>query len=359
MKKHLLKLSFTLIFASATLVTQAQNFGDILATGADNANTYLQNYAAPGINAFGNGMADGWYNTAKPHSTLGFNFTFSPSFSFIPQSDMSFAFNAADYKDLTLEGDADGILPTFVGGDAEAGSKLVFSGGSPYPGVDLVANTDAEFAVPSGVINLDKVPVMAAIPSPTYNVGIGIYKSTELKLRLLPEISVGDFRAKMFGFGVQHDIKQWIPVVNKLPFDLSVLVATSTLDLEYDLDVNVASNEGQINETRFSGSGTAAFKTTSTTVQVLVSKKLLIFTPYAAVGFNAVKSSLDMKGDYEYKVGPKTTSISDPISLDFDNAGGMRATIGARLQLAVITFHAAYTAQKYNTFNMGMGVTFR
>ncbi len=101
------------------------------------------------------------------------------------------------------------------------------------------------------------------------------------------------------------------------------------------------------------------FKTTSTTVQVLVSKKLLIFTPYAAVGFNTVKSSLDMKGDYEYKVGPKTTTISDPISLDFDNAGGMRATIGARLQLAVITFHAAYTAQKYNTFNMGMGVTFR
>ncbi len=259
MKKHLLKLSFTLFFATATLVTQAQNFGDILATGADNANTYLQNYAAPGINAFGNGMADGWYNTAKPHSTLGFNFTISPSFSFIPQSDMSFKFNAADYKDLTLEGDSDGILPTFVGGDAEAGFKLVFSGGSPYPGVDLVANTDAEFAVPSGVINLDKVPVMAAIPSPTYNIGIGIYKSTELKLRLLPEISVGDFRAKMFGFGVQHDIKQWIPVVNKLPFDLSVLVATSTLDLEYDLDVDVASNEGQINETRFSGSGTAAF----------------------------------------------------------------------------------------------------
>ena len=325
MKKHLLKISFTLFFASSILATQAQEFGDILASGAENANTYLSNYAAPGINAFGNGMADGWYNTAKPHSTLGFNITISPSFSFIPSSDKSFTFNPLEYNNLRLEGDADNQLPTIVGGDAQANSKLVFSGDSPYPGVNLVTDTEVEFAVPSGVINLDNVP-FAATPAPTYNIGIGIYKSTEVKFRFLPEVSSGGFRAKMLGFGVLHDIKQWIPVVNKLPFDLSILAATSTLNMEYDLDVDVAAGTGS----RFSGSGMAAFKTTSTTVQLLISKKLLVFTPYAAVGFNAVKSSLDVKGEYEYTTPLSSQTITDPINLDFEKAGGMRATVGAR-----------------------------
>ena len=321
MKKHLLKISFTFAFGLAVLASQAQSFGDVLSTGADNANTYLKNYAAPGINAFGNGMADGWYNTGKVHSSLGFNITISPSVSFIPQSDKSFTFNPTDYENLTLVGDSDNQLPTMVGAKAEANSKLVYSGSSPYPEVSL--GTAAEFDVPGGAINLDEVP-FAAIPAPTYNIGIGIYKSTEVKFRFMPEISTGGFRTKMIGFGIQHDIKQWIPVVSKLPFDLSILAATSILDMEYDIDVNTDD---------FEGSGAAVFKTTSTTVQAIVSKKLLFFTPYAAVGFNVVKSSLDVEGEYRYKSVIGGGTITDPISLDFDNSGGMRATLGARLQL--------------------------
>ena len=339
---------FTTIFCLASISTTAQNFGDILAAGAENAEVYLSNYARPAIDAFGNGMTNGWYNTAKPHKSLGFNITVSPSFSFIPEAEQTFRFNPADYQDLTLEGDSDGIIPTLVGGDAEAGSELVFSGEATYPG-GVTFSGEERFDVPNGVINLDKVP-FAGTPAPTYNIGVGIIKGTELKLRILPEVSSGDFKASMWGVGVQHDIKQWIPGINKLPFDLSVLFATSSLTLNYAINVNTGN---------FEGSGEAIFKTNTTTFQGIVSKKLLFFTPYLGVGFNTVSSSLDINGTYRYTTTTSSSEIEDPVSLEFDGAGGLRTTIGGRINLAFLTFHAAYSLQKYNTFTTGVGISVR
>lgn len=347
--KHLYQSLFFSVIILASSSTKAQDFGNILAVGAENAETYLTNYAGPAIDAFGNGLSDGWYNTAKPHKSLGFNLTISPSFSFIPSSERTFVFNPNDYQDLTLEGDSDGIIPTLVGGDAESGAELVFTGEATYPG-GVTFDGEQRFDVPNGVIDLNNVPFGGA-PAPTYNIGIGIIKGTEIKVRFLPEITAGDFGASMFGLGVQHDVKQWIPVISKLPFDLSALVAFSNLNLNYAIDVNTGDFEGQ---------GEAVFKTTATTVQGIISKKLLFFTPYLGVGFNSVNSSLLINGTFRYNSALGSGSeIEDPIDMTFDGAGSLRTTIGGRINLAFLTFHAAYTLQKYNTFNVGAGVSIR
>ena len=352
--KNVFRTLTILICLSAGYQGFSQSFGDVLSTGADNAETYLINYASPAINAFGNGMSEGWYNTAKPHKALGFNITISPSFAFIPNSDQSFQFDANDYTDLTLEGDDDGILPTLVGGDAQSGSELVFTGEASYPGIPaIVIPGEQRFDVPSGVINLKDVP-FAGAPAPTYNIGIGVSKGTDLKLRILPPVSAGDFSTNIIGLGVMHDVKQWIPGVKALPFDLSAFVGSSRMTMKYDIDVDV--NNGT---SRFEGDGQAIFKTTATTVQGIISKKLLFFTPYFALGFNAVKSTLDVNGNYTYTVPGNTSDVKDPISAEFSGAGGLRSTIGAQLQFAVLTIHGAYTLQRYNTFSMGLGVSLR
>ncbi|MFY0599144.1 MAG: hypothetical protein JXR03_05700 [Cyclobacteriaceae bacterium] len=345
-----------LIFLSYRV--SAQGFGDVLATGADNAEAYLKNYAAPGINAFGNGLANGWYSTARPHKVLGFNVSISPSFAFIPASEKSFAFNQRDYTDLVLEGDSDGLLPTIAGREAEVGAELVFTGEASYPGVAAISIPgEQRFDVPDGIIDLDD-NLFAGAPAPTFNIGIGIPKATEIKLRVLPPISFGNFQMSMLGGGIMHDVKQWIPGLNNLPFDLSAFFGVSQLNMKYDIDVFVQNNEG-LAFTTFEGEGKAIFKTTATTFQGVISKKIFFFTPFASLGFNAVNSNLDVNGDYTYTINGNESQIKDPISLNFDGTGGLRATLGVQVKLAVFIVDFSYAFQQYNTLTVGLGVSVR
>ncbi|MEQ8551088.1 MAG: hypothetical protein RIC06_07405 [Cyclobacteriaceae bacterium] len=339
---------------------KAQDFGEILAAGTEDANTYLQNYMAPALNSFGNGLANGWYNTAKAHKTIGVDITLSFNMAQIPVSERTFQFIANDYN-MRLEGDNDGIVPTMVGGEAEPNSELVIDASSTVNigGQPFTFQEDIRLGVPSG-IDLEEVPVVTGLPTPTLNLGIGIYKNTDLKIRLLPEINVDDFSIKMFGIGIMHDVKQWIPGIKNLPFDLSGFFGTSKITATYDitLDEQVGS------QSTFSGEGIGEFVASATTIQALISKKLTVFTPYAGIGVNIVNSSIKVLGDYEYTydptVGtPQTAQIKDPIDLEFTGSGGPRFTIGGRLKLAVFTFHFDYTAQKYSTITGGVGIAVR
>ena len=92
----------------------------------------------------------------------------------------------------------------------------------------------------------------------------------------------------------------------------------------------------------------------STTVQAVVGKKFSVITFYGGLGYNIAKSNIALKGNYDID----GTNYKDPINLDFA-ASGPRATIGTRLKLAVFTFHADYTVQKYKCLTLGFGISVR
>ncbi|XOV93287.1 MAG: DUF6588 family protein [Bacteroidota bacterium] len=357
---------FVGIFLLCGSSLRAQDFGEIIAAGTQDANTYFENYMAPALNSFGNGLANGWYNTAKAHKTLGVDLTVSFNIAKIPVEERTFAFITGDYLNMTLSGDADGQLPTLVGGDAEVGSQITISSSAPidFGGQTVVLEEDINFDVPGGIINLDEIPVVTGLPTPTVHLGIGIYKNTDLKIRYMPEINTGDFSLKMFGIGILHDVKQWIPGIKNLPFDLSGFFGTSKITAAYTIADFSTTQSGSAAQTTFSGSGSAEFVSSATTVQALISKKLLVFTPYAGIGFNIVNSSIKLLGDYTYEIQPtigntRTYDITNPVDLNFSGSGGPRFTIGGRLKLAVFTFHFDYTAQKYSTISAGMGISVR
>jgi hypothetical protein len=50
---------------------------------------------------------------------------------------------------------------------------------------------------------------------------------------------------------------------------------------------------------------------------------------------------------------------SDFPDMDIKNFSGLRANIGFRLKLAVITIHADYTKAQYSVITTGLGVSFR
>lgn len=332
----------------------SQNFEEIMSAGTEDANTYLENYTAPFIHSFGVGLADGWYNTAKPHKLFGFDLTASVSMAAIPDEDLLFDFASAGFTNLQLRGDADGMVPTLTGGNADSGSELYINANQSINGVPL--EQEISFGVPDG-FNISDVPVVTGIPAPTLNLGIGLIKNTDLKIRFIPEISTDGYKFGIFGVGVMHDVKQWIPGIKNLPFDLSGFIGRTTMNAETDIEVSESDDVG----TSFEGSGVAKFKTNSTTVQAIISKKLAVFTPYAALGFNAIKTTFEVTGDYttSNSVTNDSNTVSNPIDLEFTGAGGPRFTLGARLKLLVFTIHGAYTLQKYNTFSVGFGINVR
>lgn len=348
-------IMFVLIL-SLPAKAQDFDFADILKSPQADVERYLSNYIGPGMLSFANGMAGGWYNTAKTHKPLGFDLTFSVNVANIPQAERLFTFQPTQYDILQLARPVNS-LPTLVGGgeDDQAlkgllrlplGASFVAPDGNTYTYTQEIV-----FDAPFGV-DVEDFPI-AGVPVPSLQLGIGLFKNTDLKIRYAA-FSDEDVELNVFGFGILHDIKQWIPGIKQVPIDIAVFFGTTSLSADQTI------NES---DTDFSARGTATFEARATTYQLLVSKKLSFFTPYFGIGVNSVSSSIKVKGDYTLfevrDLNGNPYTFQDPIDLSFSGGGGIRSTIGFRLKLAIITLHADYTLQKYNILSAGIGLSIR
>ncbi|MFY0687021.1 MAG: hypothetical protein JXQ90_07650 [Cyclobacteriaceae bacterium] len=366
-----MKLFKVTILGLAVLISsaaKAQDFGTILAAGVDDANTYFEAYLAPGINSLASGMAGGWNNTAKPHSTFGVDVTFSFNMATVPEMDRVFSFSNLSMNTMQFNGSGD--LPTLVGPSGSPGSLVIPANTTvQFEGQSITVENEASFEAPGGIPFVENLPQIA-IPAPTLQIGIGLIKGTDLKIRLIPEQTFGadgDISLGLFGIGVLHDFKQWIPGFKAVPIDVSAFFGYTKFSAGMGVDVNQTSGDVS-NGTTFSGSGNADFTASATTFQILASKKLAIFTPYIGFGLNAINSSLALGGTYDYTVTAtppagapvvQAIEIIDPIDMEFSGAGGPRVTVGGRLKLAVLTIHVDYTVQKYSMLSAGLGLSFR
>lgn len=339
-----------------------------LRAGPEDASRYLENYMEPAILSFANGLANGWVNTAKAHKSLGFDLTFSVNLARIPEEALTFAYGAtSDWSNLRIVGGGNPNLPTLVGGRTNTQLELRTDAmiSDPISGQSITYTVaSAPFAAAPG-IEASKT-FFSGIPVQTLQLGIGLVKNTDLKIRYFPEISTDDFKISMFGIGIMHDIKQWIPGMKLVPMSIAIFAGTTSMrakiltqiDQPYIDDGNTVLDDTDVFYTV--GNAETELKISSTTIQILASKKLLFFTPFISVGYNIVRSSLDVKGTYRYadNLGG-SIDLVNPINLEFGGRSFPRATIGARLKLLILTLHASYSFQEYSTFTAGVGISVR
>jgi hypothetical protein len=206
-------------------------------------------------------------------------------------------------------------------------------------------DTGQTFLGPEGVDLEDAIKIAKALPVPMYQLGIGLPKNFDLKVRFTPTVTTQDLRFNLFGIGIMHDIKQYIPGIKALPFDLSVFAGYTKMKAELKIDASAGANQ----------KGVLEFN--STTIQALISKKISVLTFYGGLGYDFGSSNLDMKGTYDLD-DDGVADATDPVALDFSTSG-FRATGGLRLKLAVFTFHGDYTLGQYNALNVGFGINVR
>lgn len=327
------------------------SFGEIFRAGTDDANTYLQKYTEAIGLSFNSGLGSGWYNTAKPHKLLGFDITATLNVATIPNSDIKFQFDPSDYENLEfVSGETN--LPSLVGGDAN--TQLSVPAGTTITGTNgetITYSSPKIFDAPDGLVDANDFPAVGT-PVPAIQFGIGLVKNTDLRFRYASDFgNLDDGSVRLIGVGVMHDLKQWIPGLKLVPIDVSGFFGYTSLKVEYNFE---ESGDGyEVTD------GLAELKANSTTIQLVASKKIAILTPYLGIGYNIAGSSFKVNGNFEYEDIDGTAVIRDPVDLKFSGGSTPRINAGLRIKLLILTLHAEYAIQKYNTLTLGAGISIR
>ena len=310
-----MKKIFAILFFLSLQTAVAQN------TEIKEVEKLVTNYISPLAHALGAGLNNAWWTTAKPHKKLGFDISLSITPIIIPDADKSFSIG----NEGSFTG---GKTATIFGGLSEGGT---------------VNYGNHSITMPNGL-------GIGFIATPMLQAGIGLPPKTEINFRYSPEFKTKYFNLELMGIGVKHDLLQWIPVLNKLPIDLSVMAGHTRLNTGFDIqdqgvDLNVK----------------------ATTINILLSKKVALLTAFAGIGYNHTSSNIDIRLDEQNtsflnSINDLTNiNLSELTTIEFENHTDLKANIGARLQLTLLTINASYsvTQSGYKLYTAGVGVSLR
>ena len=354
LKKRSGLLIISLFLFSFVSFSQFKDIDFLRSAPADGVK-YLQAYLTPYANAFGAGLNGGWYNTAKPHKLGGFDITISTSVGIVPSSAQTF-----DVTKIGLSSAVSGTgMASTIAGPKTAGPLLAYK----VNGVTL-----ASFNAPKG-INWKYVPV------PTAQVGIGLPFGTELKVRFIPKIKIQDGDISLWGVGLLHSLTQYLPGNKVLPFDVSLFGGYTKLmadvPMGLDPDPAVAKAYTTVNPATAFDNQNLKVTVAALNVGAIASLNLPVITFSGGVGYTKTNTTMALSGNFPLPVAVLTPlphaeyndsgvkKGSDFPKLEIKNFSGLRANIGFRLKLAIVTIHFDYTRAQYNVLTTGLGFSFR
>ncbi|MCR9154027.1 MAG: hypothetical protein NXI09_07960 [Bacteroidetes bacterium] len=332
------KLSFLILITGLAFSSKAQiSFGPSIA-GTQNDINYLGSaYLAPFSEAMAFSLTQGWYNTAKVKRTGRFEIGFTPSVTIVPNEFRTFTIDPSKLEELELVNPNDNVAPTVFGEDAP-GPEL------QYTDPTLRAFSGGRFNMPAGL-------GYAIAPNMTIHAGVGLPLDFELSGHYLPSTGIPYLEGSeigLWGLGLKHNLKQYIPGGSAIPFSIAAFASYSQFNLGQDLEPD-ANNDKRIDL------NADAFMT-----RLLISKKLLFLTFYGGVGYNYLNSSFKVAGTYEYlnplqPLNPEQ-SISDPIDLSSTNGSGWAGNLGLRVKFLVFGYVSAdYTFGTFSAVNLNLG----
>ncbi len=224
MKKLVLLICSGFIFQLAFAQTDIVEF---LKGGKADASRLAKVYMEPYALALGDGLNNGWYNSAETHKLFGFDLTVTLSAIQIPKESKTFDISTLGLTNMSVISGGN-ISPTIAGKDV-AGPRMQAK--------DKNGNAVASFNMPNG-LGLDIVPV------PMAQVGFGLLPHTDFIGRYVPDLkydnSGDELKIGFWGMGVKHNFMEWIPVLKHLPFDASLFGSYSEVNAQSELSFTPA-----------------------------------------------------------------------------------------------------------------------
>jgi len=344
--KKILLFICVLVLGTSTTHAQLLDGLETVLLAKEDSQKLIQGYTNPLAKSFIYGLNTGWAHSAKTHKQLGFDLSIGVGASMVSDADLSFIPTGLRYAEIPSNG-----LPT------------IFSKSNSVPlDVLIPANSEtdelrATLDFPGGVG--DDLPI-SGMPIPTAQLSMGAFANTDVILRYVPESNLEGASVSLWGIGLKHDLTQYLGPIDHLPFNLSILAAQTTVSSRYNIEPTTLSQNPMV-DIRY-----VDFNLKAQTVQLLGSLDFPFISVFGAVGISRGSADLGMKGVYELEylpqIGglevPTTTSITDPVSLDY-SANSTLATVGARLNLAILKIYAQYSLQEYSTASVGLSLGLR
>lgn len=351
MKNKIILLSVACILG-LTSQAQIKGIGDFFGSGADNAELLFKEYISPWTNAFGASLNGGWYNSAKVHELGGFDLTITFNTALVPDMDKTFDLTELGLQNVTFP---EGSETATVAGARNGGKTITYTPEPSYP------NASVDINAPNGV-------GVGFIPLPTLKLGVGLIKSTEIDIRYMPDVNLMDFgKIGMWGVGIKHDIKQWIPVLEKVPiFQLSVQAGYTKFSS--DFNINITPEVYNLTGTGDYDNQHGILDVNSFTANILVGANLPVVGFYGGLGFATTNANLALTGNYPIPTvntsGDLTVmDVENPIDVKMTNSDGSktkpRVNAGIRIKMGIIIFHGDYTYANYSVATVGIGISFR
>lgn len=355
-----------MLFTSFPGKAQFGKLNNLLSASTSDAELILQEYVRPFTTALGANLNSGWYNTAKTHDLLGFHVTFTTSVAFIPDAAKTY-----DLGDLGLNATYDNNIARTAAGERISGPTLSYKQNLPVIGDVPVTS----FKLPAGT-------GLGFIPSPMISAGVGLIKGIEIDGRYMPTIKYGTDKENsvdLWGIGIKHDLKQWIPVVSRIPvFQLAIQYGFTNLKWHTKFNPITPASLGSYVIDQTTGidwnKQSMDFQTRAHTASLLVGANLPVVCFYGGVGFSMAKTNLVTNGWYPIPtvidqagqgvvVVTNQSAVENPIDIKIKAKDGSitkpRLNVGVRFKLAIITIHFDYTYADYSVATAGLGIAFR
>lgn len=342
-------------------------------------------YLSPLSNSFGANINTGWVHRAAPNKKIGIDFEFNlivmgtpfgsddknfstgGTFNYVfTQQDATTIANQFDYSSIKAPGDPTGTSAATTTLRAQVKQQLIqqLQGQTAtykllINGPTVIGKKDEYLKVKfepqqinvtlnnqQYVVNVNQ-PIeqqitqiygyldgLSLAPFAVPQVTVGTFWGTQLTVRGLPSVELNKDLGKFsyIGFGINHNIDQWIPI--PMPLDLSVGFFTQTMKV------------GDI------------FKSNGTAFGLFASKTFgfafLSATPYANLTFENSTTKIS----YDLQVLNPMTGTPEAIPITFDLSGGNKTklTLGSAFKLGIINLNLEYGLAKYSTISAGLGI---
>jgi hypothetical protein len=346
-------------------VSDTGEFLQVLEAGAlSDVELMLNAYSRPYAEGLGAVSNSGWVSSAGSHGILGFDLRLSLGIAAIPDGKNSFDLSTLGMSNIRASDPNETINPTISGTDGTDVGVTVFA---DVPGFDE-QQALSEFTLPSGTD-------FAYTPAPMVQLSAGIPKNTDLMLRFVPEIGIGDYGDfSLFGFGVKHELNQWIPA--PLPIKLSVMGGYTNIDLSGSFTVNADRLDYDEDPNNLDQPATwdgqqAVMNSKAWNLNVLAGKSLGPLSVYAGLGMQNSNFELSFDGQYPFleldtqvsngepELVKRLSTIEDPVRIDLNTGTIFRGMAGASFKMLLIKFNLDLTYAEYPVLNAGASFTFR